>query len=238
MIIYSIATNANCDYNDFIDKQIKLELYEVNEFTTKKNSRDIKKDLILQEAIALFAKKGYFATTISDIAKEANVSFGSVAYYFKNKEQLFVEAVTAPFADVKKMFDMINEIEGTPIQRISKMVNKQFTSLTEQRTPFRLVQYVIGQKELFPELVDRILLFFDELKEIASHTIVEGQQRGELIEIDPNVVFSSYFSYLNGVMLTIMDEPHHPIWNEFVLQGIRLFGPRENVVDHYKEWIS
>lgn len=196
----------------------------------KKNSREIRKDIILKEAIALFAEKGYFATTISDIAKEADVSFGSVAYYFNNKEQLFAEAVTAPFSDVKKLFEMINEIEGTPIQRISKMVNKQFISLTEQRTPFRLVQYVIGQKELFPDLVDRILSFFDELKEIVNHTIVEGQKNGELIEIDPNVVFSSYFSYLNGVMLTIMDEPNHPIWDEFVLQGIRMFGPRENVV--------
>ncbi|WP_042149758.1 TetR/AcrR family transcriptional regulator [Paucisalibacillus sp. EB02] len=209
----------------------------MNEFATKKNSRELRKNIILHEAIALFAEKGYFATTISDIAKEANVSFGSVAYYFNNKEQLFVEAVTAPFADVKRLFEMINEVEGTPIQRISKMVNKQFISLTEQRTPFRLVQYVIGQKELFPELVERILLFFDELKEIVNHTIVEGQKKGELIEIDPNVVFSSYFSYLNGVMLTIMDEPYHPIWNEFVLQGIRLFGPRENVMDHYQEWI-
>src|SRR5438874_13694973 len=43
---------------------------------------------ILRAAIEVFAKKGYHGCRIADVAKEANVAYGLVYHYFKNKDEL------------------------------------------------------------------------------------------------------------------------------------------------------
>jgi AcrR family transcriptional regulator len=42
-----------------------------------------------------FARKGFHATTIADIAKEAGLAYGSVYWYFDSKDDLFHELIAA-----------------------------------------------------------------------------------------------------------------------------------------------
>ena len=46
---------------------------------------------ILKTALGLFSKKGYYATSIDDITREAGISKGLVYNYFKSKEEIFFE---------------------------------------------------------------------------------------------------------------------------------------------------
>ena len=48
-----------------------------------------RRDEILAAAKAVFARKGFAATTIADIAAEAALSYGSVYWYFTSKDELF-----------------------------------------------------------------------------------------------------------------------------------------------------
>lgn len=48
-----------------------------------------RRDDILAAAKVVFAKKGFHATTIADIAKAAKLSYGSIYWYFDSKESLF-----------------------------------------------------------------------------------------------------------------------------------------------------
>jgi len=42
----------------------------------------------MEAAVAVFAEKGYPRGRVSDIAKEAGISYGQVYNYFKNKEHI------------------------------------------------------------------------------------------------------------------------------------------------------
>lgn len=48
-----------------------------------------RKDQILSAAKTAFAKKGYQATTIADIAKASGLAYGSIYWYFSSKDDLF-----------------------------------------------------------------------------------------------------------------------------------------------------
>lgn len=48
---------------------------------------------IVEAALAVFAKKGYGAATIGEIAAAAGISTGNVYRYYENKEALFEDAV-------------------------------------------------------------------------------------------------------------------------------------------------
>lgn len=48
-----------------------------------------RRDEIMAAAKKVFARKGYHATTIADIATEAGMAYGSIYWYFDSKDELF-----------------------------------------------------------------------------------------------------------------------------------------------------
>ena len=53
-----------------------------------------KRRTILEAAIRVFARQGYHATRVSDIADEAGVAYGLVYHYFRSKEAVMEELFT------------------------------------------------------------------------------------------------------------------------------------------------
>src|SRR6516225_9299952 len=49
-----------------------------------------KRQRILDAAVRVFAKKGFYATRVSEVAKAAGVADGTIYLYFKSKEELLV----------------------------------------------------------------------------------------------------------------------------------------------------
>jgi AcrR family transcriptional regulator len=58
----------------------------------QKRSIELKKR-ILEAAIKLFSRKGYFHTSSEEISREAGASIGSFYSYFADKKQLFIEVM-------------------------------------------------------------------------------------------------------------------------------------------------
>jgi TetR/AcrR family fatty acid metabolism transcriptional regulator len=51
---------------------------------------DDKRERILKAAVGVFARKGYFGSRVSEIAKKAGVADGTIYLYFRNKEDILV----------------------------------------------------------------------------------------------------------------------------------------------------
>lgn len=60
--------------------------------------QDGKREKILEAAVRVFARKGYFNARVADVAKKAGVADGTIYLYFRNKEDLLVSL----FDDVMK----------------------------------------------------------------------------------------------------------------------------------------
>jgi AcrR family transcriptional regulator len=66
-----------------------------------------KQEKILQTALQLFAKEGFYATSTSKIAKDAGVSEGLIFRHFKNKEGLLDAILKVGEERVKNLFSTI-----------------------------------------------------------------------------------------------------------------------------------
>ncbi len=51
------------------------------------------KDKISLAALKIFLQKGYDATSISDVVTECKITKGGIYHHFKNKEELFIDAI-------------------------------------------------------------------------------------------------------------------------------------------------
>ena len=71
-----------------------------------------KRRMILDAAVVAFAKRGFHACRVSDIADEANVAYGLVYHYFRSKD----EVLDTLFLDRwNVLLDVISEIDGQDI---------------------------------------------------------------------------------------------------------------------------
>src|SRR3954468_14575741 len=57
---------------------------------TERSDRNDKRERILLAAERIFARHGFFAARVSEIAKEAGVADGTIYLYFKNKDDLLI----------------------------------------------------------------------------------------------------------------------------------------------------
>jgi AcrR family transcriptional regulator len=67
--------------------------------------RNEKKQLLKDVALQLFAEQGYTRTSISEIAKKANVSKGLMYNYFQSKEELMVFILNSLMEDFSRFID-------------------------------------------------------------------------------------------------------------------------------------
>ncbi|HEV2973415.1 MAG TPA: TetR/AcrR family transcriptional regulator [Solirubrobacteraceae bacterium] len=71
-----------------------------------------KRRLILDAAVRVFARQGFHACRVSDIADEAGVAYGLVYHYFASKDEvldtLFIERWEV-------MLELIREVDGGPL---------------------------------------------------------------------------------------------------------------------------
>ena len=70
--------------------------YEIREPVQKRSIE--KKEKIIESGFELICEKGYYNTNTAEIAKNAGVSTGIIYQYFKDKHDIFIEALKK-FAD-------------------------------------------------------------------------------------------------------------------------------------------
>lgn len=78
-----------------------------------------KRRAILDAAIRVFARQGYHATRVADIADEAGVAYGLVYHYFRSKEAVMTELFTERWSLLLDAGEQVKEGDGTPREKLS-----------------------------------------------------------------------------------------------------------------------
>jgi TetR/AcrR family fatty acid metabolism transcriptional regulator len=104
---------------------------------------------IIDAAVRVFARNGYYNSRVSDIAREAGIASGTIYLYFKTKDEilvtLFREKMAAWVARVRK------EIAGESdaVARLRKLVALHFAVLEQNPDLAEVVQVELRQGHKF-----------------------------------------------------------------------------------------
>jgi len=60
---------------------------------TREERAEMKRERILEEALTVFAEKGYHGANIADIARRLEMGHGTFYRYFENKHDIFIELI-------------------------------------------------------------------------------------------------------------------------------------------------
>ena len=173
---------------------------------TKEDAEQTRKNL-LQAAERVFGTKGYAATRLSDIAKEANVTRGAIYHHFGNKKELFISLGKERVNPYFEMLDGIFESDLSPKGKIEKMFREVIQGVLKD------VDFLIKQRFEFLRDFESIDCddmheFFEKKANLHRASLVslfkQGQQTGDIRQdISPEVVAFTIETYLRG-LLTIL----------------------------------
>lgn len=91
-------------------------------------------------ALQLFATRGYFNTSIRDIAKEMKMSKGLLYSYFENKEQLLNAVIDFALKEATELNLSEEDIKGLdPKETVRKFIERFFSVLEEKKTLWSLI---------------------------------------------------------------------------------------------------
>lgn len=119
-------------------------------------SVDETKNQIIITASQLFAKYGYYKTSIDNVAKMSRRAKGSIYYHFSTKEDLYIEVVSSEIEEIKKELEVIVSNKVMPADEKLKLFLKQRMLLLSRAKNYHETLHA----EFFNEL-----LFLKEVRE-------------------------------------------------------------------------
>ena len=166
-----------------------------------KGSAPDKRDRILNAAIKVFAKNGFYATRVSEIAKAAGVADGTIYLYFKNKDDVLISI----FEDgIRRLLTILRKVAASddPVeQRIKRIIELQLGLLEDQRDLAEVITVNLRQSSRLLKQYGAPL--FMEYIEVLAGVVDEGQEQGTFrSDLNSRVVARALFGALDGILLT------------------------------------
>lgn len=159
----------------------------------KQRQREERAALILRTANALLIEKGYYATSIDEIAARVGISKGTVYLHFASKEDLLTALIEQQIVEFLALVDAVISQPGTVRARLERILAQAYGSIqTERRLLAELPDTISLTKTLIqkrPALSARV----DEVMARIASLFEEGKRTGELSPAVPTPLMVTTF---------------------------------------------
>ena len=136
------------------------------------------REQLMRAALKLFTQRGYTATTVREVVKEAGVTKPALYYYFGSKEGLFLELMRTHFGRLEAAVDLLRGGKGNVRKRLMMMLENAFRYVQQDRDFIRLMHAVYfgppGEAPYFD-----FDAYHQRYHDLVSRLLEEGIEHGE-----------------------------------------------------------
>ena len=159
-----------------------------------------KKELIMQKALELFASKGFYSTTIPDIALSLKMSVGNIYNYFKSKDILAKEIIKYISIYLGNKLKDINEKDISTQEKTRQIVEVYFgVALLKPEMIDYFLRIYLSNREVFQDGCEGMICVNEFVTEIMIY-FEEGVECGDLRDQDFFSAFGLFMGYLGGMV--------------------------------------
>ena len=157
-----------------------------------------KRQRILDAAVRAFARKGYHACRVGEIAEEAGVAYGLVYHYFGSKE----EVLQTIFRDTwEQMLARIREVEESDDDAPEKVRKVTALLLRTWRRDPDLVRVLVREVTRSPEQLQQQIEEIGHAYDALERIVASGQASGDFREdLDPKVAATVFYGALEETL--------------------------------------
>jgi len=189
-------------------------------------SKSDMKNTIKDVSIDLFYKKGYFASSISDIARAAGIQKSSIYYHYSNKEDILFDILKTTMIDLDANLDrLLKGVKGTE-KRIRTAIHSHTLFHIERQK-----EVIISDSELRGLTADNyktIIQMRDEYEHKFQSLIKTGIDEGIFAETNFKIFSYAIITMCTAVCIwfnpqgRLSKEEIAQIYTDFALKAIKV----------------
>jgi TetR/AcrR family fatty acid metabolism transcriptional regulator len=160
-----------------------------------------KRQRILDAAVRVFAKKGFYATRVSEVAKAAGVADGTIYLYFKSKDELLVSLFEDRVERLLAYMQTELPATATASEKLRRIIELQLGLLEGERDLAEVITVILRQStKLMKEYAaPKFTAYLDAI----ARVVADGQTTGELrSDVSPHLAARAIFGALDGITMT------------------------------------
>jgi TetR/AcrR family transcriptional regulator, fatty acid metabolism regulator protein len=149
---------------------------------------------IIDAAIRVFARTGFYNSRVSDIAREAGIASGTIYLYFRTKDEILVTLFREKMAQWVALVRREVGTERGAEAKIRKLVALHFAVLEGDPDLAEVVQVELrqGQKFFRGASAHEVSAYFDLIGSVLQEGIAAGQIRADLpVKIATKMLFGA-----------------------------------------------
>lgn len=147
-----------------------------------------KKERILSVAVRLFSQKGYYATSIQEIAEQSGISKGAFYLHFSSKEELVLSILESYYNLIRKKMLYVDQREISPREKLIYQISIYFKEILQRKDLIlmQLREQVLPINEEVKEFMIRIRgeiqqWYEDTIEEIYGERIQKYRADGAIL---------------------------------------------------------
>lgn len=166
-----------------------------------------RKEQILTAATAVFADRGFAHARMDDIAWEANLSKGTLYWYFKSKDDIIVAILHHLCDQEYAQLQTLLTAEGTVRQRLRQFAHHSSAELEQMANllPMFFEFYALAGRDT--AVRDFLKRHFQRSRNTLIELIEQGIERGEFHNIDAEQATLMLVAVHEGLELMWLIEP-------------------------------
>ena len=187
----------------------------------KEREKERRRQQIIVAAKRVFSEKGFNKATMEDIAKEAELSPGTLYLYFKNKEELYASLSLRILQFLHIRVAHVNKEQSlTPVQKLEALMEAMYD--VYDFDPLIIINmFHLQSSETLKNLSDDLLV---EIKELSRKSI------GAIAEIFKNGIDNGVFKDRHPMALADI------FWSLF--SGVVLWEASKKIIDQKKDYLK
>ena len=149
---------------------------------------------IIEAAVRVFARKGYYNSRVSDIAREAGIAAGTIYLYFRTKDDILVTLFRDKMAQFVGSLRKAIADEPDAVAKLSRLIRLHFEMLEEDPQLAEVVQVELrqGQKFFRGASSHEIASYFALITSVLEEGVAEGRFRAGLpVKVATKAVFGA-----------------------------------------------
>jgi AcrR family transcriptional regulator len=167
-------------------------------FVDRRRDPDSKKDAVLQVAVRLFLERGFWRTSLTDVAETLNVTKPALYHYFRNKEEIYLECYRRGISLVEANLTKLRACAGDGLEKVVGFIYSYAMVITGD-----FGRCVVRQddRELSPKARAEVRCYKRNIDRHLRRFIEEGIRDGSIRECDVKLTAFSIAGAVNSLAL-------------------------------------
>lgn len=175
---------------------------------TRAQAKQRRREQLIKATINCVAKRGFSATTMADITREAGLSLGIVNLHFKSKEKLLLETLKYLSEEYRQHWEKTLEQAGPePARKLAALVELDFSKAICERKKLAVWFAFWGETRSHPIYMRTCAEYDRHYVQVETELFAEMLREDDSKRHDPHVLATTLDALIDGLWLDMLLTP-------------------------------